>query len=434
MIAHTLAEATSALDFETPLESDDPRWTDLSKARNNSNIERIKRLFERQTDNHWIHVVFASHRGAGKSTELKRLSANLAQKYFPVYFEATSEMDTNRFEMEDLLLVIAHLIEKRMRELGTPLDTDLLQSIENWFSEVVLSDEQGKSYLAVVKAEAKAGASVPFFVKLMASLTSSCRIESSHRESIKQTLRKFPGTLMEYVNKLLFAADQNLSKGGRKLLLIIDNMDRYEPNVIDKLLVQSADRFKKLACHLIVTPPISLVLRPESQALEAIFHCETMPTVSLRKKNQPYHEVYDPGLECLLEVLRKRIDLDKLIPEKAVQNRLVAASGGAIRELIEFAQDATLDATGEIITATDLELTLNRRRHRLRDRIDANGWWETLMSIAETKHLSKDDAFLEVLYQRIAFQYNGEVWYDVHPLITELPTFVTKQKVVPQKK
>lgn len=421
-IAETLHDATPALDL-SPLESDDQRWVDFSEARGTGSIERIKRLFERQPTGQWLHVVFASHRGAGKTTELKRLSSELSERYFPVYFEANIEMDNNRFEMEDLLLVLARYIEEKMRELGMPLDEDLLQDIEKWFSEVVFSDSSGKTFLAGVKAGAKAEGGIPFFSKLMASVTSSLRVESNHQKSIKTTLKKFPGTLMAHVNNLLTAAQKKLSEKGKELLILIDNMDRYEPKIIDDLLVQSADRFKSLACHLIVTPPIVLVLRPETQTLDSVFRCETMPTVKLRGKEQPYSEFSGPGRDRLLEALGKRINMDKLIPDEQARNRLVTASGGAIRELLELAQDATLEADGEAITPVDVDRVLNRRRQRLRDRIDANGWGEILKKIALTKRLGEEPEYLEVLFQRLAFQYNGEIWYDVHPLIAELPDF-----------
>ena len=160
---------------------------------------------------------------------------------------------------------------------------------------------------------------------------------------------------MAHVNTLLGAAGNRLQQDGLQLLLLIDNMDRYEPKAIDDLLVQSADRFKALACHLIVTPPISLVLRPESQALEAVFRCEIMPTVRLREKGQGYREFSGPGRDSLLEALGKRIDIDRLIPDLGVRDRLVAASGGAIRELLQLAQDVTLEADGDVFAMDDVE-------------------------------------------------------------------------------
>jgi hypothetical protein len=148
-----------------------------------------------------------------------------------------------------------------------------------------------------------------------------------------------------------------------------------------------------------------------------------MPTVKMREKHHGYFEPSGPGRDTLLAALAKRIDVEALIPDEAARTRLALASGGAIREFLELAQDATLDAAGDTITLADVNRTLDRRRQRLRDRIDANGWWEVLVEIARTKRLSTDESYLEVLFQRLAFQYNGEIWYDVHPLVSELPDF-----------
>lgn len=432
-IAQTLEEATPALDFEIPLPSGDPRWVDFTPARGGSAIRNIRKLFERQPAGRPLHVVFASHRGAGKTTELKRLASELASGYFAVYFEANVEMDANRFEMEDLLLVVARTVEEEMRNHGLPLRSDLLGDIEKWFSTVVLTTEQGKSFLSGIKAEAGTEAGIPFFAKFMASLTSSMQIESSHRAAIKSTLKQFPGALTEYVNKLLDAANSSLAPQGRQLLLLIDNMDRYEPKVIDELLVQSADRFKALRCHLVVTPPIGLVLRPQSQTIESVFRCETMPTVCLRAKNQPYTDCSGSGYELMVEALRRRVDVDALIPGIDTRHRLVLASGGAIRELLELSQDATLEANAATISLSDVEAVVHRRRQRFRDRIDANGWWDVLRDIGREKRLGEDKKYLDVLFQRLAFQYNGENWYDVHPLVSELPDFAPGPNAAPAK-
>ena len=74
--------------------------------------------------------------------------------------------------MEDLLSC------EQDRDRRTPVEPELLASVEQWFSEVVFSDEQGKRYLVGVETSAKAEGGVPFFAKLMASLTASLRVEA----------------------------------------------------------------------------------------------------------------------------------------------------------------------------------------------------------------------------------------------------------------
>lgn len=156
-IARNLNEATPALDFEIPLRSGDPRYVDFSSVRDSGSVARLRTLLQRQPGDRWLHAVFASHRGAGKSTELLHLQHDVSDRYYTIYFEANVELDPQGFSMEELLLVLARVVEERMRDdRQTPLDGSLLQKIEDWFAEVVFADDEGRSYLAAVKTEAKA--------------------------------------------------------------------------------------------------------------------------------------------------------------------------------------------------------------------------------------------------------------------------------------
>lgn len=61
--AKTLLDAQAALNFESPLESGDPRWEDLSAARGDDATVRLRRLFTRKPAGQALHAVFSSHRG-----------------------------------------------------------------------------------------------------------------------------------------------------------------------------------------------------------------------------------------------------------------------------------------------------------------------------------------------------------------------------------
>jgi hypothetical protein len=70
-----------------------------------------------------LTLLFAGHRGGGKSTELFRLQEALAnppqgqEKFFVVYFEADKEdIDVNDIDFPDLLLAIVRQLGKALRE------------------------------------------------------------------------------------------------------------------------------------------------------------------------------------------------------------------------------------------------------------------------------------------------------------------------------
>lgn len=421
--ARTRREIALSCEVDRPLLAGDPRWEDLSAARGDRATRKLLRRFEEKPEGEHLHLIFASHRGAGKSTELMLLQHKLQPRYLSLYLEANVQMDPNRVEVEDLLLVLAQGIERYLRERGTPLPAELLERVSGWFNQVIRTTAWGSESSVTTSVDLKAEAGLPFFAKITASLSGLFKVESKHREEVKNELKKFPGTLLESVNLLLDAAAEQLAEEGHELLIVIDNLDRYDPAVVDALMVKNGDRIRQLHCNLILTPPIGLLYRPHSEQIDTHFPCEVMNTVRLRRRDQPYDQFDGPGRELLLAALAKRIDLDALLPDTRARDRLIVACGGSIRDLLALVIDAALVAEGNSLTLADIDYAVQRRRQRLRDLINANGWWGTLAAIARDKQIVSDPACLTVLYHRLALKYNGDGWYDVLPIITDLPEF-----------
>ncbi|CAM2006700.1 P-loop NTPase fold protein [Acanthopleuribacter pedis] len=422
LIAQTIVDATAALSPEKPLPGGDERWQDFTAGRGDRVTTLMTRLLQSHTDD-FHRLVFSSHRGAGKTTELNQLAQALQNKYKTIYIEANVEMHPHDIEIEDLLLVMAQIIDQVMREEQLQLPQKLLFDIASWFGQTIKTTSVGTTYLGQLETHIQAKAGVPYFSKLMANLKALFKTESTHKTEVKEVLRKFPKTLAEAVNKLLDAANEKLKNKNQELLVIIDNLDRYPPQVIDTLISRNAERFKSLHCHFILTPPINLYYRPESENLEQNYRCFTMPTIKLRQAGQPYDHFAGPGHDLLLKALAKRINLEKLVPEPKTQDRLVFGSGGSIRNLLELAQDASLEADGDFIVLEDVNRALSRHRSRLRNRINALGLMQALVHISHTKQLDEGEPYRQALYYRLAFMYNGAGWYDIHPLISELDEF-----------
>jgi hypothetical protein len=421
--ARDLRDVTRNCDEDVPLASGDPRWTDLSPARGDQATTDLERELTWRPDDpdKFVHAAFVSHRGAGKSTEILRLTERVRAAYTTVYFEATTEMDPFAIEAEDLLLNLVFAVEKKMRELETPLPGDLVASVARWFEDVVRSTKWAENFSAEAAAGAEGKIAIPFVGSLFGSVKALFKHEGEYRTEIKQALRKYPGTLLQSVNAVFDAANAILGK--QPLLVVIDNLDRYPPDVIDRLLVAGADRIRALRCNLILTPPIGLLLKPHSAQLDAIYNCHFLYAVRLRRPDQAYDLFDGPGRDLMEQALARRIDLDAMIPEEAARDRLIAASGGALRELLHLVFQSALLARGDRILEGDVERAISRRKQRLRDLINANDWLPALLSIAERKQISHDEKSFSALFHYLAFKYNGDGWYDIHPLIAEIPEF-----------
>jgi hypothetical protein len=419
--ARTLREVKLNCDPDVPLESSDQRWEDLSLARGDDALQSLERELKWREPERFVHAAFVSHRGSGKSTEILRLVDRVEELYTTVYIPATIEMNPFEIEAEDLLLTIAIAVEAEMARRGTPLASELLERVVKWFDDVVRTTKWAAGFQgeAAVGLEGKVG--VPMAATLFGSLKALFKTDSEYRTEVKQVLRKYPGTLLQSVNDILDEATHAL--GGRALLVVIDNLDRYDPEVIDRLLVASSDRIRQLRCNLLLTPPIGLLLQPKSAQLDRIYSCHFLYAVRLRAPDQAYDCFDGPGRDLLEKALARRIDLDTMIPRKAVRDRLISASGGAIRELLNLVSQACLLARGETIEEDDVERALSKRKQRLRDLINANGWMSALVTIARDKQISPDQKCLDVLFHYLAFKYDGDGWYDIHPLVAEIPEF-----------
>jgi len=419
--ARTRREVVRLCDPDEPLRSGDKRWEDFSPARSNGGTEALEQALELGAPERFVHAAFVSHRGAGKSTEILRLASRLAAMYEPIYLEATVEMDPFNIEAEDLLLNIALSVESTMRERGMPLPDALLLRVRKWFEEVVSTTKWVQGFNAEAAAGIESKISSPFFGGVFGSLKALFKQESEYRTEVKQVLRKYPGTLLQSVNELFDEANKRL--GPRSLLVIVDNLDRYDPAVIDKLLGDGADRIRQLRANLLLTPPISLLLQPRSAQLDRIYTCHFLYAVRLRRPDQRYDEFDGPGRDLMEQALSLRVDLETMLPDKAARDRLISASGGSMRELIDLVYRSVLSTREEKITEVEVEKAVALRKQRLRDLINANGWLETLVQIATEKQIHTDPKCMAVLHNFLAFKYNGEGWYDIHPLIDEIPEF-----------
>lgn len=434
--ARFIEDAFNVCEPEQPLrDADDPRYYDLSVARGDQSLSKLRRRFELKTARSpepYLKLAFVSHRGAGKTTELLRLGQTLAPRYRWFYFEANTQLDPLHLEVEDLLLALVLAIEEEARTVwGKPLSRDLLARVEAWFQEQLRTTSWQETLSGEVGGAVEAKGEVPFLASVRANLKALLQSESKYRTEIRDAFRRTPRGLVDAVNDVLNAANEVLKAQRQELVVVIDNLDRYPERVVDGLLIQRVNQLEMLRCHLVVTPPVSMYYRPVSTSLESHYDVEVMQTVRLRGRDEPYTTLSGSGPEALLAALGKRMVLDELIPDPAARDALVRGSGGAIRELLSLVREAILNTPkGTTIPAAAVHKALQKLRRTFRDRINANGWAPTLARISRDKQIHDGPAVQDVLFHRLAFSYNGDGWYDVHPLVTELDEFVAARRTL----
>ncbi|MFA7242286.1 MAG: hypothetical protein WC091_19415 [Sulfuricellaceae bacterium] len=417
-LATNLDEVYRACDPDKPLAATDERYVDLSEVRGTKVIaETIARSISRCDAAQFHQQLLTGHRGCGKSTELLRLKAELeTQNFFVVYIDVEELLDLVDLDYLDVLLSIAKETENVLRSAGITLNDTLLENLSAWFSERVVENSSTHELAGAVKTQAEAGATLPFFAKLMSRLTAEIKTASSRRTTTRQNLERELAVFIEKLNVLIDDARTKVRQRGRKdLVLIVDGLEKMHYRLLGDgqsthahLFVLHAEQLKAPKCHIVYTMPISLGFNANlGNDFDNILVIPMVKTTA-------------DGMACLHQVIARRMAIAQVFEPPELVDRLTQLSGGVMRDLMRLIRLAT-DTGGDKITGDEVayaETTLIREYDRLlRDQEFPQIKW-----VNENHRVTGEEVYARMLNLRLILEYqNGERWADLHPAVTRIP-------------
>jgi hypothetical protein len=420
----TLRDAYRAFDPQ-PLESGDPYFVDLTRARDSRAAEKLKDMIEFCQPGH-AAIAFAGHRGSGKSTELLSLRHAMRDSCFGIYLDIIDYLDAFDLHYTDLFLLVARRILDELREAGITLGTHLLKDVENWFCEVTKENEKTVELAAGLSTEASARAEIPFIARLLAKLTADIKVGSTSKEKTRKELDRYFSALVSYVNALVAEATHKLKAAGRpsSILILFDNLDRVPPEKSEELVFRHGAELQNLPCNAVFTISIDTYYSPRN--IGTVFPRNLiLPNVKLRKGKSD-NGTNREGLQALLQVVRRRMDTDALLESPELAEWAVELSGGSVRQLVRIISEAILSASSRKLNVLDTEAiedggrTLRQEFQRLLTPED----YTLLARTHETKEIEKTEPYMQLLRNVSILEYNGkDVWHDVNPLIEPIDAF-----------
>lgn len=432
-MSDVLTQIYNAIDPFQPLEPDDPAYVDCQAERGDINVVvDLGREILRSNRN--TCQLFAGHRGAGKSTELLRLKADLeANGCFVVYFAAVGDdgdIDPQDVEYADILLACArHLLEDIQIADPTPLIS--------WFKE------RGQAIQEVMQTRIEVDSlDVNVLAKQFATLTATIRAVPSERKKIRDLVNSHTVTLVKALNDFVEDARRKLPTGKSQLVVIADNLDRIVPlpddygrSNHDEIYLDRSDQLKGLDCHMIYTIPISMVYSSRANDLKEIYgNPELLPMIMVQT---PDGAVYSPGLDKIRQVILQRVQPflpnatleDDIFETSEIVTSLCLASGGHVRELLLLVKEAINRVDTLPITSKAVRRAIAETRDTYRRTVEKEQW-NVLAQVAHTREIDNDEPHRELLFRRCVLEYryydendDMQCWYDVHPLIKAIPEF-----------
>lgn len=367
------------------------------------------------------NIVFAGHRGSGKSTLLAELSRQLRDRYFVVFFSIAEQIEMSDVNHINILFAIAVCLMKEAEEREIAIEPQIKDNFYQWFAT--------RTRTEIDKRTRKADAGIDLFKTIVAKL----QTDNTIRNEIKQEFVRNISELIARINEIASVIQAATQK---EIVVIVDDLDKLDLAVVRDIYQAHINALFQPNVRTILTIPIS-ALRDVS--LSATLETATnnqivrLSVAKLFHKGDRRHPDARPIPETaatLREVLRRRIREDLIAPDAA--EKIVVYSGGVLRELIRIAIESCRLCLRYLSRDRDLgDLKIDTAIAtaaitKLRLDFDTTlGMKEEEMLVATYQNFRpldpKDPQFLDLLHGLYVLEYrNDELWYDVHPIVTEL--------------
>ncbi|MGD1702652.1 P-loop NTPase fold protein [Dapis sp. BLCC M229] len=383
-------------------------------------IEELEQLVEDSPSGD-SKIIFAGHRGCGKSTLLAKFCRKMADKYFVVFFSISDSIEMSDVNHINILFAIAVRLMEEAEKQEVKIKSSTKDQFYKWFAKRTRTETEE------FKAETSAG------FDLFKIITGKLKADATIREEIKQEFLRKISDLIARINEIA-AVVQNASQ--KEILVVIDDLDKIDLGVVRQIYEEHIKALFQPNFRIIFTIPISVLREVRMAATlttETNNQIVTMPVSKLFKQGERYLTNSEPipeAIAMLTDVIDKRISRELIEPETV--NKIIIYSGGVLRELVRITNECCRICLRLIRRKPDdLEIKINAEV--LQEAItNISIDFDTRIGSADYEILKqtylyftpndpKEQRFLDLLHGLYVLEYrNGELWYDIHPIVTEI--------------
>ncbi len=283
-------------------------------------------------------MLVIGHRGCGKSTIINKVAEELKDDFHIVSFSAGETLNMNDVETIDILISIYLQVLNSLQSLY-PNNEDKIKAIINQFNTIMQS---AKSKLKLTEVG----------LNLLRTLSFKIKVENESRDVLREEfsnqIEKLDNSIAQCISSIRKYYKEQDQKG-KDVLIIIDDLDKLDNKFAEKVFFQDS--------HLLTMPKAKIIYT---------FPLETYYCPSFRKHKDRYKTQYislvvvdqdkngDIGIKQLERLILKRID-QQYITEEALKE-MILSSGGLLRDLVQFMQDACAEALVDDSTVIDKDV------------------------------------------------------------------------------
>ena len=444
-------------------EEDRKFYIDFSSVRGGQIIEELNQNITFFSPDEPTCELFTGHIGCGKSTELRRLAAELEEAGFHVvYFESSQDLEMGDVDVGDILLAIARRVSESVEELDNieleeprGLKSLLRGAARLLQTEIDLSAEATVPGIGQIAASTdgsfSAEVGVPGLGQVAASdsdgvsvvalgigrITAKAKNSPESRSKLREYLEPRTSSLIDAINEeLIEPAKEKLKQHGKEgLVAIVDNLDRVESrqkpwgrSQPEYLFVDRGEQLCQLNCHVVYTMPLSLLFSNDLSRLTSRFGVDpkVLPMVPVETRD---------GSECAEGmVLMRQMALARAFPDDTAEarlaripeifdrpetlDRLCRTSGGHVREFLRLLNDWIKKDRKFPLSAEGLEKVIKARRNQMTLAV-SDDEWELLRQVKQRKQVTGDEGYEVLIRSMFVYEYRDSEgsWFDVNPIL-----------------
>lgn len=396
----------------------DQFYVETSEARGADAAFRIIYRLE-NVDTMPIRLLFMGHSGSGKTTELFRVQKKLSDKYQVVRFSIRDETDVMDLTYVDLIFIIMHNIIETLKRCKINVSENKLNNLISYWNDEKVLEMFNISKLSV---EADADAKLSFLGSITALVKGIFQIGSESKTTIRKKIEPNLKQLTQYLNEIIDEINAKLAKKNKKLLLIIEDLDKLDIEAAEELFIKHRKVITSLKISTIYTFPIFLFYSTQFNDIKDDFDAYVL--LSMIKTKSRDGQKYEIGVNTIRQIIAKRAELE-LISDDALDFAIMK-SGGALRDIFEMMENAVLEAKADDIYNQKIEIRHIQKAYNMLkssyERVLSKDHIPLLKEIyfdATRKPVEDEDRLMELLRSMAVIEYNGERWCGLHPAIED---------------
>lgn len=364
-------------------------------------------------------IFVAGQSGNGKSSALQLFSSNypdLNDYYDIKILNGRNVFAEKDIDVADILLMIAFTIIEEHENLKNEFLAVLEDMRKKKLSELEEIEEKTNSNSTSEKGDLISGFKINLgLLKIGMDFKDTFKVDNQNKKVIRELIKLKKKDFIDKINEIIRKYKRDILKEEKRLLLIIDDIEKIKDS--DHIFTDEMSTILQIECSKIITMPIYL------KRINT-FAGYVAKEISFKLKTRD-NEFIPQNIEKLEDIITARLEDSDLI-DKDAKELIAKKSGGNIRQLIKIVRESAIKANRNKSETIILDDVKNALHDLKRDYSSASMEIKDFLDfIKENKNPKdyNDDSMKKLKLatnQSLIFAYyNGEIWYDLNPIILD---------------